>query len=259
MKVSASPDKLQPGDPLTVSTIIIGRGSLDKSVCPAADAPGFKSYPPQARFNGAELQCSQVIIPETTAPVSLPQVRFSFFNTSTAAYETLLSRDLPLVVTEKTPRQPVVSSQTSPPLPKTAAPERQKSGLPYRALLLLAAVIALAITLLRGRAGQGRGAFHSGSGSDLRRRELASYIDTAETALSNFDADLFYDSVFRALELARMAENPVFDDLVAICDAVRYGRSRTGQQEMEALLARVKKLLSANLEDNQDFINPVGA
>lgn len=247
LKVSASPSTLQPGDPLTVTTLISGTGNLDKAACPDLHAPGFKGYPAQIRRSGSSLQCRQVIISETGGSAVQPRLRFTFFNVSTARYETLQSAVIPLANIKIKPVQAAVSatSQAIQSAPPPSSPGRSPFRMWYLVLIPLSAAGALITAHYKKngrhvRLSPGR---HDSAPDSLL---FAACIRTAESALSRDDVELFFDSAFRALETAhldlRTQNKPELDELMSICDAVRYGRYQPGRQEMEDILVRVKRV-----------------
>jgi len=84
-----SPSAAQPGDLLTLTLDLSGKGWLNDAAMPAPPAsPLFKAYPAKERVREPlRVQTEQVVIPQSTNATEIAAVRFSFFNPATGAYE----------------------------------------------------------------------------------------------------------------------------------------------------------------------------
>jgi hypothetical protein len=245
MKVSVEPTSVSLGTPLTITTHINGFGNLLKVKCPEIKTQDFKSYPSQARLAGSVMSCTQVLIPQNMKATTIPPLRISFFNASTARYEYLQSAAIPLALIEK-------SSETQPVSVQQKLPEKSK----YKQLnsifawwqALLAAMLAGVGIIFRHYAKIEKRSDVSLSVESIDSASplYGEYFQAAELALSCNDVDLFYASAFRALEIIKNDQTVMNEDeissLLTECDAVRYGCHRPTYQEMELLLDRMKIL-----------------
>ncbi len=126
LRVAAAPLALKAGDPVTITTTIEGDGNLDGIRPPMlAASDALKTYPvqplPQASGSPAPVPAGgraravfeQVVIPEHAGTITLPTLRFSYFDPDAAAYRTLTASPIALTV------QP--SAQAAAPAPVGAA------------------------------------------------------------------------------------------------------------------------------------------
>jgi tetratricopeptide (TPR) repeat protein len=101
LEASAKPTELRVGDPITVRVTVAGEGNLASVSPPTIDAgDGFKAYP-QQEVSGSppgQKTFEQVLIPLRDDVRELPAVRFSYFDTQTERYETLVRGPFPLQV-----------------------------------------------------------------------------------------------------------------------------------------------------------------
>jgi hypothetical protein len=247
LKVSAEPTALEAGEPLTLTIVISGRGNLEKALCPTIQPAGCKSYPPKPQSSASKLQCSQVIIPEKAGLLTIPPLRFSFFNSSTARYESSSSSPITLTVTEKKYLQAAITSNRVKPFPlepaaiAVASDTRQVWW--YLLFLLPTGILLLTRHSLKQNKRLSLPLEQAKSAADP---SFASYMQSAEQALIQNNTELFYRSVFRALLLLKESTSNLetlgFDDLIACCDAVRYGRHSPARHEMVEILDRVRFL-----------------
>lgn len=90
--VTASPLEVAVGDPVTVRSVVRGTGSLD-GVAPPAIPGGdaLRVYPPQAGESGAgERTFEQVVIPLRDGPLTVPPLRWSYFDPADRTYRTIV-------------------------------------------------------------------------------------------------------------------------------------------------------------------------
>jgi hypothetical protein len=248
MNVSAVPTSMPSGTPLTVTTRISGAGNLQKAACPEVREPKFKVYPAHVHYSANAMLCTQLIIPQTPSATSVPSLQFSFFNSSTARYESLQSAAIPLTVTEQNMVKGVVPNRQ--PLPQNTASTPHRSLLSWWRWLLLAVAAVSSLFLIWGRKTSKNIEMHLCSQqfvSVLPSSEACLLV--AEQALTCNDVEQFYLSVYRALE--NMRGNPSVTKhseialLFAECDAVRFGRHHPEYQEMKLILDRLKTLLTS--------------
>ena len=122
LNVTAGPQRVAVGEPVTVTMTVRGQGNLDGLPPPraAADLSAFKVYEPQARANQGPSSADQkvfeqVLIPLAPSVQEVPQVRFSFFDPALGRYETVTQGPIPLTVTPSTaPVQPTVIAPLAP-------------------------------------------------------------------------------------------------------------------------------------------------
>lgn len=101
LDVSASPNDVVAGDPVTVRMTLRGDGNLTDAQPPRfADARGFRIYDPQPGKDEAAGTRSfeQVLIPETVDIKAVPSVLFSFFDPRAGEYRTVRSEPIGLTV-----------------------------------------------------------------------------------------------------------------------------------------------------------------
>lgn len=99
MKVSAAPDTLKAGDPVTLKITIEGDGNFNTVVMPALAMPAdFKVYEPAVKQEDNRKIFEQVVIPMNEKVKEIPAVSFSFFDTHTGGYRTLTEGPFPLTV-----------------------------------------------------------------------------------------------------------------------------------------------------------------
>ncbi|HVN85392.1 MAG TPA: BatD family protein [Candidatus Binatia bacterium] len=99
-EVKAAPLELNVGDPVTVTMTIRGVGNLENVATPAiAASDALKVYPAQAQagHSAQEKVFEQVVIPQQMG-ATLPELRFSFFDPETRAYQTITRPAIALTV-----------------------------------------------------------------------------------------------------------------------------------------------------------------
>ena len=100
LDVTAAPQDLPVGDPITVRMRINGTGHLADAAAPTfVNTDGFRTYAPIAgKTNGATKSFEQVLIPQDQTLAAVPVVQFSYFDPQTRRYRTLESQPIALVV-----------------------------------------------------------------------------------------------------------------------------------------------------------------
>jgi tetratricopeptide (TPR) repeat protein len=100
--VTAAPTDVAAGDPVTVKMVVRGDGSLEGLGAPAIQAGDrLRVYPPQAAQatqDAGERAFEQVVIPLREGTVTVPPVRFSFFDPAARAYRTVTPPPIALTV-----------------------------------------------------------------------------------------------------------------------------------------------------------------
>ncbi len=140
LSVTAKPDKVSVGDPITLTMTVSGEGNFDRVETPKfPDDPKWKSYPPSSEFkpNGDPAHGSkkfeQAIVVKNDSVTEIPPVTFTFFNPTTEKYETLNSGPLPLSV-KKSASAPALASAAPPPSPANSAPKTEQNNQAMTAL-----------------------------------------------------------------------------------------------------------------------------
>jgi hypothetical protein len=226
MQAVASPSKVKLGDPITLHTTISGRGNFDRVNAPELErAPGWNFYPPKSDFQAEEeLAMSgrkifeQALIAESPK-TCLPELRFSFFNPETHAYETLKSGLTPISIegvpgvaaatASPAPAPAGIDAATQPgPSPAQSVPllsPKSEFGLPFAALappawprhfLWFQIPPALALALL----------WHSKSGrpspAKLTRKRLIQELAQIQCRLQEeTNRAAFYSAAVRAIQI----------------------------------------------------------
>src|SRR3989339_2072663 len=99
--VSASPQEVKVGDPITLKGMIRGNGNLNTVTVPQCKAQdNLKVYEPQVKQEKESKSFTQVIIPLDEKIRELPLLTFHFFNPETARYESITKGPFPLKVTK---------------------------------------------------------------------------------------------------------------------------------------------------------------
>lgn len=106
LQVTAGPNNLAVGDPITVKVQVSGRGLLDALALPEQPQwREFKAYPPTSNLEAADQHAlsgvktfEQVLIPQNHEIKALPAFEFSFFDPQQRAYRTVTGGGMPLAI-----------------------------------------------------------------------------------------------------------------------------------------------------------------
>ena len=127
LDVTATPQDLSVGDPITVQMRLNGTGYLADAAAPTfVRTDGFRVYEPLAgKTQGSTKSFEQVLIPQDQSLEAIPAVRFSYFDPQAHRYRTLESRPIALVVRppQTTARKTVVTGHPDAP----SAPSQAES------------------------------------------------------------------------------------------------------------------------------------
>ncbi|MCX5696426.1 MAG: BatD family protein [Candidatus Omnitrophica bacterium] len=94
-----SPHEVKVGDPVTLKIIVRGEGNFNTVNMPGADfSKDFKVYEPQVKQEKDEKIFEEILIPMNENVREVPQVVFSYFNTSEAKFDSLVKGPFPLKV-----------------------------------------------------------------------------------------------------------------------------------------------------------------
>ena len=265
-----------PGDPVTLSVRIEGKGSFNGMGAPVlTGTDGWRSYPPTDKFEGSDyLSLSGVKTFDYTliaqqARQSSPGAEFSYFDPSAAKYVTLSAKPLPVDASPGNPTNTMTSSATATaPIPvappATASDEKADAGVkegeplsivtlyswktPIHRITYLTVTIAMIVVslVLAGifywRDLEARG----GTASSRRRRRLSQLWSSLNAEGS--DTAAVYDA---AVKYASLIASPSekLDSVVALLiarrDVLKYGSGGSkplGASEREELLQTLREL-----------------
>jgi len=105
LSVSASPDELAPGDPITLNMTVSGQGNFDRVQAPKLSTEkGWKTYTPSSEFlkDGGPGQgkkvFEQALVAKDPALKEIPAIEFNYFDPAAAAYKTLTAKPIALKI-----------------------------------------------------------------------------------------------------------------------------------------------------------------
>ena len=100
-EVTATPNEVAVGDPVTLKMKISGNGNLKAANFPTfGSLDGFKFYDPQIKELDNTKLLEQVMIPKLEEVKEIPVVSFTYFNPDTQSYQTIPRGPFPLKVTK---------------------------------------------------------------------------------------------------------------------------------------------------------------
>lgn len=257
LSVTARPTTLTIGDPLTISSTILGAGNLPEIKCPVVTRPDLRSYPVKLERQRDALVCKQVVVP--TAAGKLPPVIWSYFDPQQSRYHTL-RQVLPEVVAS---RQPEAAATTvSAAVPQTPLAQTAPRG--AWLLVWLAAAIVLAGAAIVGRCFRRKQHHTNRDIPPSPPPSLEQYLSLAENALAEGNVEYFYTLLFVILQciigsLCNLTNDGIsgiptsfpssspcekqLHTLFSHCNGVRYGREKVSRSEMEDDLSQLHALL----------------
>lgn len=97
-EASAAPLKVKAGDPVTLKVSVAGIGDLKTVRMPEFNDARFKTYDPQIKETDGQKTLEQVVIPLKEGAGEVPALTFSYFDTSTGQYTTMIRGPFPLEV-----------------------------------------------------------------------------------------------------------------------------------------------------------------
>ncbi|MBI4517376.1 MAG: BatD family protein [Deltaproteobacteria bacterium] len=118
-EAKAAPLELAVGDPVTVTVTISGAGNLDNVTAPAiTGSDTLRAYPVQAQPSDQpqEKVFEQVVMPQQPGAMTLPALRFSYFDPAARAYRTISPPPIALAV------RPSAQAQAAPQIVGAAPP-----------------------------------------------------------------------------------------------------------------------------------------
>ena len=133
METSASPLKLNLGDPLTVKMQITGRGNSDRVTAPQiVDEDGWRSYPATGKFTPDDdagisgIKAFEMAVIPQEKKATLPILEFSYFDPVKEIYVTLKSDPTPITITGQAPQEVAKNTQTASPAPSPTPQTKPK-------------------------------------------------------------------------------------------------------------------------------------
>jgi tetratricopeptide (TPR) repeat protein len=278
LDVRAAPLEVTAGDPVTLTYTLHGEGELSSATPPTVPAgAGLRVYPVQAASAPAGSPPAtrvfeQVVIPQQPGTVTLPAVRFSWFDPRTAAYRTAEGAPIRLAVraapagggpqivggpagSTVRPEEPlgrdIVFIKEAPGALLPAGTARWRRWTFWAAQLapLLALLGAIALERRRQRLGTDtRRARAARAGRDAREA-----LGRARQALARGDTDVFHDALAGALADYLGAKLDLPPGAVS---AEEIGPRLRAAHVPDALVDEVRQLLGAA---EQARFAPVGA
>lgn len=246
MKVVTRPDSATIGDPLTITAVIGGKGTLSSAACPSLAGPGFRSYPVRASQTDGQLRCEQVLVPDRPGPV--PPVVWSYFDPQRRAYRTLTAR-VPIRVSlpQRTAAGLVDAAS------KKAFPSLVRSGpaIAWLFLVPLLLLVPLSFLLWHKR--------RTVPPAACPQADPAFLLKEVEQASAVGDVEKFYSRLFILLQHLAAADSEVdpqsvtgkspsnesISRLLSRCDEVRYGGRVPSCRQIESDLEQVKAIFGS--------------
>lgn len=137
-QVTAAPQTVEVGEPVTLTMEISGKGNFDRVSAPAFPAgQNWKSYSPTSRFQseGSSYEGSkifeQAIVAKNSSPNSIPALSFSYFDPQRREYISSASSPLPLQIKATAKPQgprPAAPEQSSPLSPQNSTKNQAASA-----------------------------------------------------------------------------------------------------------------------------------
>lgn len=215
-QVSARPQSVHPGDPVTLTMTISGDGNFDRITPPALpDSSSFRLFGDAVRTQQENLvRFEQVISPRTADMKEIPAILFSFFDTKSDLYRTVSSQPIPITVTATSnstaqvfaPKNSMILPPTETPFATESDVQRIESALqsawqkvqPW----LWTIPVAFGLGLFFFAAQKFRKMRRSDTARMRRQKapkEARKALRTAEHARQKGDSIAFYDALWHAL------------------------------------------------------------
>jgi hypothetical protein len=136
LSAQANPNKVEVGDPITLTMIVSGNGNFDRVEVPILpEDPRWKIYPPSVEFKQEEKpiqgrkKYEQAVIIKDDRVTEIPPVTFIYFDPSTAKYITLKSSPIPVSVKQNIQKTAPTLSSPTPTTPKADTENQGIAGL----------------------------------------------------------------------------------------------------------------------------------
>jgi hypothetical protein len=255
LSVVAKPEKVQVGDPVTVTTTTLADGTLPND-CPAVAGEGWRSHPPRVLDRGRRLICEQVLIPARAG--SQPFAELTYFDPAVRSYRTVKKTMSRLTVLPVKPQAVAAPAPAS----RRAAPAPTPAPLPS-APILVTALCAIAAGSLLFKMPRRRRDIPPPQRLHAATANIEKEVAAAELAARQEDAEQCYRCIRSALQEvvapfvsappaaisyvpmeAGVAKGAEIGALFTRCDSVRYGRLAPSRAEMERDLKNLRTLLA---------------
>ncbi|MDD3375387.1 MAG: BatD family protein [Candidatus Omnitrophica bacterium] len=106
--VSASPQEVNVGDPVTIKMTISGDGNFKSLTMPSfKNSDNFKVYDPEIKQENKSKILEQVLIPKSEDIEEIPVISFSYFDVDQGKYKTITKGPFPLIVNKVKATQPL--------------------------------------------------------------------------------------------------------------------------------------------------------
>jgi len=244
LNVVARPDSASVGDPLTITAVIVGPGTLSSAACPSLAGAGFRSYPVRASQTNGQLRCEQVLVPDRPGPV--PPVVWSYFDPQHRAYRTLTA-SVPIRVSPPQ-RSAAELPDASPKAPPARPLTRSGPATAWFILVPLLLLIPLSILFWRKR--------RAVPPASCQPADPAFLLKEVEQASAAGDVEKFYSCLFVLLQHLAATDRDVdprsvtgtcpsnesLSRLLSHCDEVRYGGRVPSCRQIESDLKQVKAM-----------------
>lgn len=267
----AAPQVIHSGEPLTVTTRIVGTGSADGFSCEPLELPGVRSYPPRTRRTSSTLNCEQVFVPNGKNELFIPPAAISYFDPHDGRYRSVQSEPVRIRINNV---RGIETPVTVAPIPLSSdghARRREETGYSFLPIALAAGVLLLsglfvyAMRYARVCRKSPAAALTGDTGVD-------EWLADIKNALTASDPERFYNGLYRVLQAhlgeefglaakaitgdivtrvlqpAGMEEQLLHDyeKLFFICDQARFsheGNSAASMQDAFHLLERVMQAI----------------
>jgi hypothetical protein len=259
IEVTAKPETVSVGDPLTITTVITGTGTFRNATCPSITGTGLQSFPVRVTRSDKQLSCEQVIVPKAQLP--LPPVTWSYFDPGKRIYKTL---SYTLTTAFKTEQH---ENKTNTTKPTSSVPEQSsyRNNLLTPLTIILIVIISLFLVIAGWVLVYRKRVAHPPARPVVTVQQR---INEADKVLKTGDVEKFYTVIFSILQLivasqnnqlahsvsditeTHTRENPIdarLSTLFQRCHEVRYGQRLADSNEMHNDL-NLLKCVSSNLE-----------
>jgi hypothetical protein len=132
LDVSAKPTAIKPGDPITLTIKIRGKGNFDRVTAPPfPNSESWKTYSPSSRFINSgtnyegEKLFEQAVVARDSTVKAIPPLTFNYFDPHKNSYVSTTSQPVAITFTTDDSGQPEPQQKSSP--PPQVVPDRQEN------------------------------------------------------------------------------------------------------------------------------------
>jgi hypothetical protein len=102
LKAEVTPKEAAPGDVVRIRTEVTGAGLLDNANPPLLNSiEGLKVYDPRRIEDDVAMVYEQQVVPQTASALTIPEIRFIYFDPVAEAYKTLRAGPFKIVLRER--------------------------------------------------------------------------------------------------------------------------------------------------------------